>query len=81
MLKIKDDIPLDKLKDFGFIIYQSIDDGQFYYCICDIFIGKDKIIRQDDGINCCKDLGEHSFSDYEVEILYDLITTGLVEKV
>ena len=36
MLKIKDNIPLEKLKDFGFIIYQSIDDGEYYYCICDI---------------------------------------------
>ena len=80
MLKIKDNVPLEKLKDFGFIIYQSIDDGEYYYCICNIFIGKDKVIRQDDGINCCKDLLDHNFSDYEVSILYNLITAGLVEK-
>lgn len=81
MLKIKDNVKLEKLKDFGFIKYQSLDDAEWYYCICDLFIGKDKIIKQDDGINECIDMVEHKFDDTEIEILYDLIKADLVEKV
>ena len=80
MLKIKDNIPLEKLKEFGFIKYTSCDDGETYYCICDIFIGKDRYIKQDDGVNECKD-SIHKFNDTEIGILYDLIQAGLVEKV
>lgn len=81
MLKIKDNVDLKELKKFGFITYINIDDGQEYYCICNIFIGEDKIIKQDDGINECFDMLEHKFDDTEIEILYDLIKADLVEKV
>lgn len=80
MLKIKDDVDLEKLKDFGFIVYQCLDDAEYYYCICNLFIGKDRIIKQDDICNPCVSK-EYELSEYEVEILYDLITAGLVEKV
>lgn len=80
MLKIKDEVPLEKLKDFGFIKYHSIDDGQYYYCICNLFIGEDKKIKQDDDCNPCVSK-EYELSEYEVEILYDLITAELVEKI
>ena len=80
MLKIRDDVDLKELKKFGFITYTSCDEWEIYYCICNLFIGKDKIIRQDDGVNECKDC-IHKFNDTEISILYDLIQAGLVEKV
>ena len=80
MLKIKDDVPLDKLKDFGFIKYLCIDDGQEYYCSCNLFIGKNKLIQQDDDCNPCVSR-DYKLSEYEVSILYDLIQAGLVEKI
>ena len=80
MLKIKDDVDLEKLKDFGFIKYLCIDDAQEYYCICDLFIGQDKKILQDDGINECKPI-DYSLDETEIEVLFDLIQAGLVEKV
>lgn len=80
MLKIKDNVDLKELVKFGFIQYMSLDDGEIYLCICNIFIGKDRYIKQDDGVNECKDC-EHRFTDTEVDILYDLIQNGLVEKI
>lgn len=81
MLKIKDDIDLKELEKFGFMEYLSCDDGKKYYCIYDIFIGEDKFIKQDDGLNYCRDKFEHKFNDDEIGLIYDLITAGLVEKV
>ena len=81
MLKIKDNVNLEELKKFGFIKYQNIKDGEYYYCICNIFIGNNKIILQDDGINCCKPKLELEFDESEIDILYDLIKADLVEKV
>ena len=80
MLKIKDDVPLEKLKDFGFIKYHNIDDGEYYWCICNLFIGENRLIKQDDNCNPCVSR-EYELSEYEVEILYDLIQAGLVEKI
>ena len=79
MLKIKDDVDLKELENFGFIKYQSIEDGEMYYCICDLFIGKDRRILQDDGINPCKSI-DYRLSEIEVDKIYDLIQAGLVEK-
>lgn len=81
MLKIKDNVKLEKLKDYGFYLYHNIDDGQYYWCICDLFIGEDKIIKQDDGINCCVTNLEYKLDETEIDVLYDLIQAGLVEKV
>lgn len=80
MLKIKDNVDLEELKKFGFGFDVSLDDGKLYWWNCDIFIGDNKIICQDDGVNTFKDT-EHSFSDNEIDILYDLIKSDLVEKV
>lgn len=80
MLKIKEDADLEELKNFGFIKYKSIDNGELYWCICDLFIGKDKRILQDDGINCCKSV-DYQLSETEIGIIFDLIQAGLVEKV
>lgn len=73
-------IDLNELKNFGFIKYKSIDDGELYWCICDLFIGKDRRILQDDGINPCKSI-DYQLSKTEIEIIYDLIVAGYVEKV
>ena len=80
MLKIKNNVDLKELEKFGFIKYRSIDDGELYWCICDLFIGKDKRILQDDGINCCKSV-DYQLSEIEIGIIFDLIQAGLVEKV
>lgn len=79
MLKIKDNVDFKELEKFGFIKYRSIEDGEMYYCICDLFIGKDRRILQDDGINPCKSI-DYQLSEREVYIIYDLIQAGLVKK-
>ena len=87
MLRIKDEVDLKELEKFGFLKDQSIDDGEYYYricntfSICNIFIGNNKIILQDDGINCCRPKLELEFDECEIDILYDLIKANLVEKV
>lgn len=73
-------IDLNELKNFGFIKYKSIDDGELYWCICDLFIGEDRKILQDDGINECKSI-EYQLSENEIEIIFDLTIAGYVEKV
>lgn len=80
MLKIKEGVDLEELKNFGFIKYRSIDDGELYWCICNLFIGKDKKILQDDGTNCCKSI-DYQLSEIEIEIIFDLIQANIVEKV
>lgn len=79
MLKIKDSVDLKELEKFGFIKYRSIEDGEMYYCICDLFIGKDRRILQDDGIDPCKPI-DYRLREKEVDKIYDLIKAGLVEK-
>lgn len=44
-----------------------------------LFIGEDRKILQDDGINPCKAI-EYQLSEIEIEILYDLIKANLVVK-
>lgn len=79
MLKIKDNVDLKELEKFGFIKYRSIEDGEMYYCIYNLFIGKDRRILQEDGINPCKSV-DYQLSEIEIGIIYDLIQAGLVEK-
>lgn len=87
MLKIKDEVDLKELEKFGFLKDQSIDDGEYYYricntfSICNIFIGNNKIILQDDGINRYKPILDYEFNEAEVDVLYGLIQAGLVEKI
>lgn len=45
MLKIKDNVDFKELEKFGFIKYRSIEDGEMYYCIYNLFIGKDRRTR------------------------------------
>ena len=80
MLKIKEEVDLKELEKFGFMKYLNLGDGEKYWCIADLFIGKDRRILQDDGINLCKST-DYKLSEREVEIIYDLIQAGLVEKV
>lgn len=80
MLKIKDSVDLKELKKFGFIKYQSLDTGEWYYCICDLFIGKNKKILQDDGCNECRAV-DYQLNEQEIDVLYDLIKADMVEKV
>lgn len=80
MLKIKDEVDLKELEKFGFMKDKSIDDGEYYYRICNIFIGNNKIILQDDGINFYKPILDYEFNQEEVDVLYDLIKADIVEK-
>ena len=74
MLKIKDDVDLKKLKDFGF--YYNNDIGQYVLNLINepltINVWNRKI-----NIYNYKTLTENILSN----TLYDLITAGLVEKV
>lgn len=72
-------VDLKELEKFGFIKSRNIDDGELYWCICDLFIGKDRRILQDDGINPCKSI-EYQLSENEIEIIFDLTIAGYVEK-
>ncbi len=72
-------VDLKELEKFGFIKYRNIDDGKYYYCFCDLFIGEDRKILQDDGINECKSI-EYQLSENEIEIIFDLTIAGYVEK-
>ena len=72
-------VDLKELEKFGFIKYRSIEDGEIYYCICDLFIGKDRRILQDDGINLCKSI-DYELSERELEIIYDLIQARISRK-
>ena len=81
MLKIKDDVKLERLEEFGFILYNCLDDGEDYYCRFNFFIGKDRIIKQDDGINECKAKEKFDLNRQELHLLYDFIRADLVEKV
>lgn len=79
-LRIKDSVDLKELEKFGFMKCLNLGDGEKYWCIADLFIGKDRRILQDDGINLCKSI-DYKLSEIEVNIIFDLIQAGLVEKV
>ena len=72
-------VDLKELEKFGFIKYRNIDDGKYYHCFYDLFIGEDRKILQDDGINECKSI-EYQLSENEIEIIFDLTIAGYVEK-
>lgn len=80
MLKIKDNIDLEELKNFGFIKYTSLKNGKEYYCIRKLFIGEDRKILQEDGVNNFRSI-DYQLSEIEAEIIFDLHEAGLVEKV
>lgn len=78
MLKIKDSIDLKELKKFGFENYRS--KGEYYYTICwnyglyiEIVVNADRTISLD--------VNFEEYSTEDIDILFDLIQAGLVEKV
>lgn len=77
MLKIKDDIPLEKLKEFGFehkysTIYSRQINNLWY---AEIYIDDKRIYRVTTGISGCR----IKFDDLE-EYIQDLIDANLVEE-
>ena len=80
MLKIKDKIHISNLKNYGFIKYEDNDNGETYYCFSNLFVGEDKLIKQDDGLNCCRDI-DYRINEIEMNVLFNLIQDDLVEKV
>ena len=84
MLKIKDNVDLKELEKFGFVIYENQATYQSAYEEY-IYIYKDKKIEIEfeksydeldiGGLGCC-----HSLSNILLNMIYDLITAGLVEK-
>ena len=79
MLKIKDDVDLKELEKFGFELEQSLDNGEYYWTNAYLYIDN-KIIKQMDQYNPFSEV-DYEFSEYYVNILYDLIQAGLVEKI
>lgn len=80
MLKIKDNVDLKELEKFGFVLEQSMKNGNFYYVFCRLFIDDNRFIQQYDIYNAyC--IIDYELSPNEVDTLYDLIKAGLVEKV
>lgn len=71
MLKIKDEVPLEKLKEYGFTNNNEYE--QYEIENWDIFVGTDENERE-----LVLDFG---FNNKNISVLYDLIQAGLVEKI
>lgn len=75
MLKIKDDVDLKELEKFGFTYFNDVRSCR-YGCLdyqmdyLEVFINNARIITMSSGK-----------SIIDLEVIYDLITAGLVEKV
>jgi hypothetical protein len=81
MLKIKDNVDLKELEKFGFR-----DEGVFWYkkdiFYTDIDIASIGINKDDRKIQIAFSvIGNSCFYTYDIDILFDLIQAGLVEKV
>lgn len=81
MLKIKDNIPLEKLEEFGFKYDEELEN---WYKNCIGTFNKFIVLTQDD-IDACKGtiifFNNSAFNTtLYLDTLYDLITAGLVEK-
>ena len=74
MLKIKDDIDLKELEKYGFIDAENLCSMNKFYCT-DNPITKIEIGKND------RNIWVTHFADKELDVLYDLIKDGLVEKV
>ena len=97
MLKIKDDVDLKKLEKFGFKPKYSEDTGEIYEYYRINGDKKGTTIKYNDNFNkkykyrnfwevfiWNREFTNHGYvelTDYDYEILYDLIKAGLVEKV
>ena len=83
MLKIKDNVDLKELENFGFKYAQTNMDKYLYVYYLDnefdlTIYENDKILR----LGCCpiEDTTSYADTDY-LDILFDIIQNGLVEKV
>lgn len=78
MLKIKDNIDLKELEKYGFISYQLVGQTKYKY---EEKIGKQELknIKIDDKRKLHFNLT--SVDNYIPNVIYDLITDGLVEKI
>ena len=82
MLKIKDNVDLEELEKFGFEYeYEENMDGD--YCEwCELFVDNQKIIGISTTYNY--EVQIYNFNQYQdiiLNTLFDLIQSGLVEKV
>ena len=80
MLKIKDNVDLKELEKFGFVLIEDktlYEYGNVDECITIFFFPNQKIKT----LYC--DMTEDSIKDTDshLEVLYDLIKAGLVEKI
>ena len=77
MLKIKDDVDLEMLKDFGFEISQTLEGKP-----TELYDGKDTYIELYDDIDDVWNTREiRVIGSAYLDIVYDLIKADLVEKV
>lgn len=79
-VKIKDNIDLKELENFGFLKDINIKDGLYYYRWNNFYIGDNRLILQDDGINHYRSLEEWNITEYDLDKLFDLIKADLVER-
>lgn len=86
MLRIKKDIPLKKLEDYGFEIFGKFARKIFWQTYGEITIEDDTWLVIDNGViwlieNGAKESNERYFGNPQLDTIYDLIQDGLVEKV
>lgn len=77
MLKIKDNVDLKELEKFGFAYHNDIESG--YYGCCEKSNGFTEVF-----INNARVISIYAItkkSIFDLDVLYDLIQAGLVEKV
>lgn len=77
MLKIKDDVDLKELEKFGFNYYSDTESN--YYGCCEKSDGFTEVF-----INNARVISVYAItkkSIFDLDVLYDLIQAGLVEKV
>ena len=78
MLKIKDDVDLDKLKDYGFKSYEIVGNTKYKFRHYRGALKTDNMIIGEDRILHYNQMSVHNEM---TDIIYDLIQAGLVEKV
>lgn len=74
MLRIKDDVDLEKLKDFGFFKGNTMGENYYKKSYMKGFIQEQIIIWEEDKVIKVQAI-------YLLDALYDLIQAGLVEKI
>lgn len=79
MFKIKDDIDLKVLEQYGFDLRQSLDNGEYYYTNARLFIDN-RILKQMDQYNPFMEV-DYELDYYEVMIIYELTKSNILEKV